>query len=113
MTADSPLSLNPSIFKNGTHLILMWSPPFLWPGYRIQHYNISITNKSDGNIAHYMVDSSVTNSIVTSSLHLNILHMLSCTAIIFSISPIDGSVLEPMQTVNISDYAWTFPSGRS
>ena len=113
MNAGSPISSNPSISKNATHLTLMWSPPFLWPGYRIQHYNISMTNKSDSSIAHHVVDSSVTNPIVTSSLHLNTLNMLSCIAIIYSISPVDGPVLEPIQNYSISYCAWTFPSGGS
>ena len=118
MIAGSPILSNPSISKNATHHTLMWSPPFLWPGHRIQHYNVSMTNiMSNGSIliVHYRVDTSITSPIVTASFPMSwslINDMLSCTKFTFSISPIDGSVLEPMKTFNVSDWAWTFPAGK-
>ena len=119
MCAGSPISSNPSIAKNSTHFILLWSPPFLWPGQRIQHYNISMTNTYNGSIAHHMVDTTSTNPFVTvsfpmglSSLQFNTQNILSCSKITFSISPIDGTTAEPMQTFNISDWSYNFPSGK-
>ena len=98
----------------------MWSPPFLWPGQRIQQYNISVINNE--RVEHHMLDSSLTNPIITVSfptnpslMQFNTQNMLACmpTMIMFSISPVyDGSVLEPIQTFNISDWVWTFPSGK-
>ena len=113
-----PISPNPYLVKNATHLTLMWSPPFLWPGQRIQQYNISVTNNE--RIEYHMLDTSLTNPIVTVSfptspslLQFNAQNMLACMPITFSISPVyDGSILEKMQTFNISDWIWTFPLGK-
>ena len=114
LTADSPILPNPSLMNNASHFTLMWSPPFLWPGHRIQYYNISVTkfNKTDGSMKHHRVDTSFSDSLVAFSVHsLNTLSMLSCIGIVFSISAIDGSSSEQMQTFNISDWLWIFPSG--
>ena len=119
MCAGSPISPNPSISKNTTHFIILWSPPFLWPGQRIQHYNVCMSNKYNGSIAHHMVNTTSINPFVTlffpmglSSLQFNTQNILSCPKITFSISPVDGITAEPMQTFNISDWAWNFPSGK-
>ena len=115
-----PVSPNPLLSKNDTHLTLMWSPPFLWPGQRIQHYNIIATDNGNRRVEHRILDTLITNPVIavpfainSSLLQFNTQNMLSCMPrIIFSISPIDRSVLETMrQTFNISDWAWTFPSG--
>ena len=118
--AGSPISPNPSIAKNPTHFVLLWSPPFLWPGQRIQHYNISMINTYNGSIAYHMVDTTSTTPFVTVSIPMdssslqqfNTQNILSCPKITFSISPVDGTTAEPMQTFNISDWAWNFPSGK-
>ena len=119
ISTGQPIFPNPCLTKNVTHLTLMWSPPFLWPGKRIQQYNISIRNNSDGSIQYHMLNASLTNPVVmlpfyisSSLLQVNTQNMLLCMSwITFSISPIDGSILEPMQTFNVSDWAWSFPSG--
>ena len=114
-----PISLNPYLVKNATHRTLMWSPPFLWPGQRIQQYNISLFQNNE-RVEHRMLDTSSTNTIITvtfpqtsSLLQFNTQNnMLSCMPLItFSILPVDGPTWGPMQTFNISDWAWTFPSG--
>ena len=116
--AGSPVSPNPSISKNDTHLILLWSAPFLWPGQRIQQYNITMTTDDDGSIAHHMVVNTTStiplNEILfpprLRSLQFNAQNTPSC--ITFAISPVsDGSASQPIQTVNISDWVWIFPSG--
>ena len=44
---DPPISPNPSTEnRNATSILLKWSPPFLWPGYSIDYYNISVMNNS-------------------------------------------------------------------
>ena len=43
--SDPPISPNPSAENlNATSILLKWSPPFLWPGYSIEFYNISVMN---------------------------------------------------------------------
>ena len=115
-----PISPNPLVAKNATHLTLMWSPPFLWPGQRIQHYNISVsTNNGDGRVELHVLDTSLTNPVITATIPINssllqpnTRNMLFCVSrITFNILPFDGSVFEPIQTFNISDRVWTFPSG--
>ena len=122
--AGSPISSNPSIFKNTTHLTLMWSPPFLWAGHRIQRYNISVM--SNRSISYHGVDTSITNQIITISFPMSLssllftteslaLNMLTCSEIMFSISPVtsDGSIFQLMQTFNISDnWLSTFPPSK-
>ena len=113
------VSPNPFLGKNATHQTLMWSPPFLWPGQRIQQYNISLIQNNEI-VGHHILDTSLTHPIITVSfpktaslLQFNTQNMLSCTpTIMFSISPVDEPIWEPMQTFNISDWAWTFPSGK-
>lgn len=95
----------------------MWSPAFLWPGQRIQRYNISVTNKNNGNNSLHMLDASFTDPIVSFSMSLNFLqlNMLTCigSMFIFSISPVteSSSELNMMQTVTISDWIWNLLSG--
>ena len=114
LTAGSPILSNPSLTNNATHFTLMWSPPFLWPGHRIQYYIVSVTNRSDGNMTHHRVNTSFSDSLVTFSVRsLNTPSMLSCMGIAFSISAIDGSSSQQMQTFNISNWLWIFPSGMS
>ena len=116
--ADPPVSPNPILVKNATHRTLMWSPPFLWPGQRIQLYNISVTNNEI--VEYRMLDTSLTNPIITvafpknPSLLVNTQNIPTCIpTITLSISPIyDGSVLEPVQNLSISDWTWTFTSGK-
>ena len=116
--ADPPVSPNPILVKNATHRTLMWSPPFLWPGQRIQQYNISVT--SNEIVEYYVLDTLLTNPIITvafpknPSLLVNTQNILTCIpTITFSISPVfDGSVLEPVQIFSISDWTWTLSSGK-
>ena len=113
LTAGPPILSNPSLTNNATHFTLMWSPPFLWPGHRIQYYNISITNKTDGSMKHHRVDTSFCDSLVAFSIRsLNTPSMLSCMEIVFSISAFDGSSSEQIQIFNISDWLWIFPSSK-
>ena len=32
-----------------SHLSLKWSPPYLWPGRRIQYYSVTTTANTNGN----------------------------------------------------------------
>ena len=101
-------SENPLISKTATHVTLMWSPPFLWPGQRIQDWNITVTNKNDGNTSHHILNSSFTDPIISFSMSWSCLQLstMTCTEIIFSISPVSEAAPKVMQTVNISDWIW-------
>ena len=51
--SDPPITPNPSTENsNATSILLKWSPPFLWPGYSIDYYNISITNNGSITYSH-------------------------------------------------------------
>lgn len=107
-SADLPISSNPSIEKNSTHLSLFWSPPFLWPGQRIDYYNISFINKSDSSIAYYTVNSTFRDRVVkfTRMIHENDI-MCKRTEIEFFISAFNVSGY-PLPSFNISD--WITPT---
>ena len=105
-----PISENPLISKTATHVTLMWSPPFLWPGQRIQRWNITVTNKNDGNTSHHIMNSSFTDPIISFTMSWSYLQLstMTCTEIIyiFSISPVSEAAPKVMQTVNFSDWPW-------
>ena len=111
-----PISLNPMISKNITHLTLLWSPPFLWPGNRTQRYNIHVS--LDKTISHYYsvyashMNPVVSHSISFNSLLLPTLCMLSCIEADISISPADLSALQMSQTFFVNDSIWIFKSGK-
>ena len=106
--AGPPISENPLISKTTTHVTLMWSPPFLWPGQRIQRWNITVTNINDGNSSHHTLNSSFTDPIISFSFNWSYLQFstMTCTEVIFSISPVSESAPEVMQTMNVSDWMW-------
>ena len=106
ISAGLPISENPLISKTATHVTLMWSPPFLWPGQRIQRYNITVTNKNTGNSSHHILNSSLIDPIISFSMSISYLQLstMTCTEVIFSISPVSESAPKVMQTVNVSDW---------
>lgn len=83
---------NPLVVILPTSIILEWSPPYLWTGYRISYYNISTTNTTDGAVTYYVINATFNDPIVT--------HHISrqdqeCTEFIFGISAVStaGEVL--------------------
>lgn len=106
---ESPLSSNPSIINNGTHTVLIWSPPFLWPGEHIQYFNLSVENKRDGSLVYHQVNYIYNESVVHFYMKLNeseILETLTCTEMSFVISAVNTVGMLP-QTFNLSD--WILP----
>ena len=118
---ESPISPNPSLERNVTHLTLLWSPPFLWPGHRINLFNISITNtccytdENDGDTEYHIRNSSYDTEL------LSIVHVLdtgeshrscmfSCNNITFSISAVDKLSSKPLRKFFMSESVWTMPS---
>ena len=90
---------------------MTWSPPFLWPGQRIDYYNISVTNGNDGNTEYYRLNSSYSAKIVTFTLNADESHpsTFSCNYITFSIVAFEKlSSLLPY--LHESELIWTLPS---
>ena len=84
---------------NTTHLTLLWSPPFLWPGERINHYNAFFTTKSECILTECRVNSNYSDQIVSLTINHNKIQM--CTefkVFVFAIG-IDASKL---QTFNVT-----------
>ena len=98
--ADSPISRNPVLVKNTTHVIVSWSPPFLWPGRAIEYYTVSFMLESDGSIYSQRVNSTFSDHVVSYTQQMSG-ESLSCTSFTFYITAADssGSIL---QTFNVT-----------
>ena len=98
--ADSPLSHNPVLIKNTTHVTVSWSPPFLWPGQPIEYYSVSLDLESKGSVFSQRVNSTFSDRIVSYTLPMPA-ESLSCSSFIFYITAANslGSVF---QTYNIT-----------
>lgn len=88
--AVPPLTSNPSVSKNSTHLTLTWSPPFLWPGHAIQYHNISFSNNTDGSITYHTVASVYSDGTVAYTRQIPT-EVLTCTEITFGVSAMNTS----------------------
>ena len=99
---ETLLSPNPSVtmmFPNSTIFLLEWSPPFLWPGYHVEHFNIIITNlKNDRVIPHdcTTVNASFDDIIVSLTIEPDAyLHDLcTCTEFLFTIFAVGPDQVE-------------------
>ena len=70
IASDSPVLPNPNITQtNSTHLTLLWSPPFLWPGQRINHYHVLFTTKRECILTEYRVNSNYSDEIVSLTIN--------------------------------------------
>ena len=87
---DSPLTSNPSLSKNSTHVTFSWSPPFLWPGHVIQYHNVSFTNKTDGSVTYHTIDSVYSDGTVTYTRQMPA-EILTCTEVTFGVSAMNTS----------------------
>ena len=62
---DSPLSQNPSLRqKNSTALLLQWSSPYIWPGYSVGLYNISIRNHGNDHVIYHQISAEFDDKII-------------------------------------------------
>ena len=97
--ADSPISPNPSVTIQTANpsLLVKWSPPFLWPGQRINHFNISIRNISSDLISHRIVNTTFSDTLVTFSKFIEPEQREHCSEIEFAVSAVakDGGTLQP------------------
>lgn len=108
---EPPISPNPSFVRNATHLSLILSPPFLWPGHRIDFYNISVTQGTNGNTDYYNMNSTYDAKMVTFTLDISEPHqsMISCSNITFNIVAFKKFSSLPA-ILQVSEWTWTFPS---
>ena len=84
--SEQPIFPNPRIEQpNKSTLSLQWSPPFLWPGYFIKNYSISVSKNSNGERRIYQVNS-VTFSEAVISFPLNESYH-HCSVLTFGITP--------------------------
>ena len=89
---ESPISPNPRLEQpNATHLEVEWSPPFLWPGYFIESYNISVKN-INGSISFYLKNSILFSNAVVSFWY-NYTNEQHCLPFVFGITPIHSELL--------------------
>lgn len=59
---DSSVIPNPNVAaQSPSSLLLQWSPPFLWPGYHIDYFNVSTINNTDG--------STISNEIINTTFN--------------------------------------------
>lgn len=108
--AESPLSLNPTVENNNTHITLKWSPPFLWPGRPILYFNLSIVDWSRESPSHQIINSTFSERIVIFIFEINkswIPENLTCTEITFSISAVGMHDSEPLEAINYTE--WILP----
>ena len=107
------MSPNPILVVNSNHMTLQWSPPFLWPGHRIQQYEVHCA-RDDENISTRYVSSSYLDEIVSLSSPLSSLHqsenLLLCQNVKFNISAIDDVETEQLTPANVSYWIWVPPS---
>lgn len=98
----SPLNPNPLLKQpNSTLLLVEWSPPFLWPGYFIESYNISIqSHDSTGNISFYQVSSiAFDDAIVSFQCNKTSLRLRQCSLYNFGITPIHTDLVNQSHSI--------------
>ena len=101
MHTGPPISPNPKLAKNATHVTLLWSPPFLWPGNRINYYNVSLTYNRDGRLTSYLVNGTYSVKVETLTWEIR---SLTCTSthFLFSVSAI-SHLNSSLQVFNITE----------
>ena len=86
---------------NSTIFLLEWSPPFLWPGYHIEYFNVIVTNQKNDRVVHHTtVNASFDDIIVSLIIELDAYsHDLStCTEFLFTVEP-DQIELPPFSVI--------------
>ena len=79
----------------------MWSPPFLWPGQRINHYHVLFSTKRECVLTEYRVNSSYSDQIVSRTINHSKSPILLCVEFEVFISAI-GIDASELQTFNIT-----------
>ena len=87
--SESPIFPNPSIStQSDCTLLLQWSPPFLWPGHRIKHYDITVANMSnDSSIDLDMLNATFNDAIVSYIYPIHYIQSQKChTQLLFGVT---------------------------
>ena len=112
ISIEPPITFNPTLVRNITHVTLLWSPPFLWPGHRIDNFNVSYTMIYLGSkkSVYHRINGSHESKIMSFTLDVvkSSQSELSCIYIMFNISAFEN-LFESLQTFNVSDWMWTSP----
>ena len=93
-------------------LTLLWSPPFLWPGQRINHYNVIFVIKGQCTITNFLVyDNYSTSEIVSFTREINYEEIPLCAEFEVLISGVSIQTSEQLQTFNVTGLI--MPSSRN
>ena len=73
--------------KNSTSLTVSWSPPFLWPGHRIEHYDILFVRQGiDRDITFHRESGNYTSEVVAVTMDVqNLSKILMCSELMVCI----------------------------
>ena len=106
---------NPSvILENATTLLVQWSPPFLWPGYRINYFNVSVRDKrlSTDNVLMFDVLNATFDELIVSHYHVRNTSeqdASECNELLFEVSSYTSSNSSLPQTYSVPG---AFPMGK-
>ena len=107
MTPDPSL-----IVENATTLLVQWSPPFLWPGYHIDYFNVSVKQRSTNNVLMFDVLNATFDELIVSYYHVRNTSeqdASECNELLFEVSSHASSNSSHPQTYSISG---AFPMGK-
>lgn len=100
------------IQMNATDLLtLSWSPPFLWPGERILHYNVLFTTERECIVAEHRVNSNYSDQVVSFTRRINYNESPMCSEIKFYIFAIGIDTSVQLQAFNATK--WIMPSSKN
>ena len=101
--ADPPIVPNPSIHLDNLtpSFVVKWSPPFVWPGQHINHFQVRVHNLTDGGIVADRINTTFKDVLVTYVNHLTQHQLQMCTELLFCITAIDDSD-GILKTINIT-----------
>lgn len=99
---ENPLISNPLLtLQESTSLLLEWSPPFLWPGQQIHHFNVSLMNRSDDSITYFRVNATFSDAVVPLTVDFGNQGASLCSELIFEISAVSGLANLPTYCVSL------------
>ena len=69
--------------------MVKWSPPFLWPGQHIDHFQVRVRNLTDGSAMLDRVNATYKDNLVSYIKHITRQQVQMCTELLFLITAID------------------------
>ena len=107
---ESTVTPNPSVVTQSSNdsLLFKWSPPYLWPGSRLNYYKITITNITDTytNVVHQHLNATFHDALVSLMLE-HAYQDQTCTEYVFEIFAVNdrNRTLETYTTI------WRYEQG--